>query len=384
MDRKLALGKVDPESYKDFMSALEAAFKQMEQIGLQELHGLKPDIEPVWISYKAMNGLGWIYGSALARAYTSELSPDDPELPRKINEVIDHLGMIYNDVEAKRVMLDDVVIRMAAEELPDYVPDWLNLDQVIAHAHASYQGKSVYFNDFYYTVMQVLNDITRALKYFLIADKRRENIVFRQEGAGGEYIPRALMDLSEYEERTLLKSIIRESNKKISERSWYCVRQEPLPPTGDFTILYWSNGPSVWFVDNRTDSAMIARDNGRGSIRLDANMVLVPFHQALVQKVVVALDDLPLYTYSVEAKERGDYPEPTTKNVQKALRSIVEAQNPGQDQEEYALMAAELFDLFVRARRYDRAAIAQARVILESQPVNLYPFVQLIEQWMRT
>lgn len=384
MKRSAVLGKVDPESYKDFMSALEAAFKQMEQLGLQELHGLKPDAEPGWISYRVMNGLGWIYGSALARAYTSELSPDDPELPRKINEAIDHLGMIYNDVESKRVMLDDVVIRMAAEELPGYLPDWLNLDQVIAEAHASYHGKSVYFNDFYYTVMQVLNDITRALKYFLIADKRRENIVFRQEGAGGAYIPKAILDLSEYEERTLLKTIIRESNKKIAQRGFYGVRQEPLPPTGDFTILYWSNGPSVWFVDNRTETAMIARDEGREGMRLDANQVLVPFHQALVQKVLVALDDIPLYVYSTEAKERGEYPEPTAKNVQKALRSIVEAQNPGQDQEEYALRAAELFDLFVRARRYDKAAIAEARVILESQPVNLYPFVQLIEQWMNS
>jgi hypothetical protein len=110
---------------------------------------------------------------------------------------------------------------------------------------------------------------------------------------------------------------------------------------------------------------------------------LVPFHQALVQKVVAGLDDIPLYVYSTEAKERGEYPEPTDKNVLKAVRSIVEAQNPDLDYEEHALMAAQLFDIFVRARRYDPAAITEARMILLAQPVNLFPFVRLIEQWMR-
>ena len=381
--RSIALGKVAPEAYRDFLAALEAAAKELEKLGLQEFEGLKPDVEPHWKAYKFMNGMGFLYGAALTRAYTSDLSPEDLSLSENIHAAIDNLNMIYRDVDTKREMKDDAVIRMAAEELPHLVPDWMDLDQVIADAKSSYSGVGVYFNDFYWSVLQTISSIAKGLDFFLLAEKRPELMTFRKEGAGGEFIPIALLDLSEEEEKTLLKTVIREANKKIAERTWYGVRQEPLPRTGDFAILYWSNGPSVWFMDNRAQSAMISRDNGQSSIRLDANQVLVPFHQALVQKVVAGLDDIPLYVYSTEAKERGEYPEATDKNVLKAVRSIVEAQNPDLDYEEHALMAAQLFDIFVRARRYDPAAITEARMILLAQPVNLLPFVRLIEQWMR-
>ena len=384
MKKSAVLGKVTPESYKDFLSAIEEAIKQLEGIGLQELNELRPDVEPAWKAYKFMNGMGALYGAALVRAYTADLQADDPQLPSKVDDVIDHLGMIYNDVEARRTMKDDTVIRMAAEELPQYVPSWLDLDEVIRDARASYEGKGVYFNDFYYSVLQAVNDIMRAFRMFVLHDHRRESMVFRKEGAGGEYIPSALLALSEEEERKLLKTVVREANKKIDERGFYGIRQEPLPSTGDFTILYWANGPGVWFVDNRTSSAMIARDNGRESIKLDANMILVPFHPVFVEKVVGALEDLPLYTYSTEAKERGEYPEPTSKNVQKATRAIIEAQHPGLDREELALRASELFSLLVLARRHNVPAITRVRKILESQPVNIMPFVRLIMQWMGT
>lgn len=382
MRSKAVLGKVAPESYEEYLSALEAAAIELEKIGLQEFQHFTPDLDPNSKAYKFMNGLGFLYGAALTRAYTSDLSAEDLALPKNIHAAIDNLNMIYRDVDIRREMKDDTMIRAAAEELPHLVPEWLDLDQVIADAKASYSGTGVYINDFYWSVLQAISDIARGLNWFLLAEKRSENMAFRKEGAGGEFIPQALLDLSEEEEKTLLKAVVREANKKIAERTWYGIRQEPLPKTGDFAILYWSNGPSVWFVDNRTESAMVARDNGQNSIRLDANQILVPFHQALVQKVASGLDDIPLYVYSTEAKERGDYPDPTNKNVQQAVRSIIQAQNPDLDHEEQALLTAEMFGHLVKAKRYDKASVATIRAWLALQPVNLVPFIQLIHEWM--
>lgn len=382
--KKLALGKVSRESYRDYLAALDAAATEHEKIGLQELRNFTPDTDRSSLAYKFMNGMGFLYGAALTRAYTSDLSPEDLALPENIRAAIDNLNMMYHDVDARREMQDDAVIRMAAEELPQFVPEWLDLDQVIADARASYSGTGVYINDFHWSVLQSISDIARGLNWFLLAEKRPENMVFRREGAGGEFIPAALLDLTEEEERGLLKTVVKEANKKIAERTWYGIRQEPLPRKGDFAILYWSNGPAVWFPDNRTESAMIARDNGQNSIRLDANQILVPFHQALVQKVLSGLDDIPLYVYSTEAKERGEYPEPTDNNVRKAVRSIIEAQNPDLDYEEHAVLAAEMFDHLMKARRYDMASQAIVTAWLELQPVNLFPYLELIKRWMNS
>jgi hypothetical protein len=382
--KKLALGKVSEESYQDYLDAMDAAAKELEKLGLQEFQYFTPDTDRSSRAYKFMNGMGFLYGAALTRAYTNDLSAEDLALPGKIRTAISNLSMLYQDVDARREMKDDAVIRRAAEDLPHLVPEWLNLDEVIADAKASYSGTGVYINDFYWSVLQSISDIARALNLFLLADKRPENMAFRRERAGGEFIPAALLDLSEEEEKTLLKAVVRESNKKIAERTWYGLRQERLPKTGDFTILYWSNGPSIWFVDNRTQSAMVARDNGLESVRLDANQILVPFHQALVQKVISGLDDIPLYEYSMEAKERGEYPEPTDKNVQKAVRSIIQAQNPDLDYEEQAVLAAEMFGHLVKGRRYDRASQAIVAAWLEFQPVNIRPYAELIKRWINS
>jgi uncharacterized protein YggL (DUF469 family) len=382
--KKLALGKVSRESYQDYLDAMDAAAKELEKLGLQEFQYFTPDTDRSSRAYKFMNGMGFLYGAALTRAYTNDLSAEDLALPENIRTAISNLSMLYQDVDARREMKDDSVIRRAAEDLPHLVPEWLNLDEVVADAKASYSGTGVYINDFYWSVLQSISDIAKALNLFLLADKRPEHMAFRRERAGGEFIPTALLDLSEEEEKTLLKRVIKESNKKIAERTSYGLRQERLPKTGDFTILYWSNGPSIWFVDNRTQSVMFARDNGLDSVRLDANQILVPFHQALVQKVISGLDDIPLYVYSTEAKERGEYPEPTDKNVQRAVRSIIEAQNPDLDYEEQAVLAAEMFGHLVKGRRHDRASQAIVAAWLELQPVNILPYIELIKRWINS
>lgn len=379
--KKPSLGRVAPESYNDFLDSIEASAKQLEKLGLQELDGLNPDTEPHYQAYKLMNGLGFQYGASLVRAYTEHVR-DNMDVPGAINDVVHDLRTTYNDIEGRRGIRDESLVRQAAAELPSLVPDWMDLNQVIADAQASYEGKGVYLNDFYYSILQAFSDFERAFRLFLLNEKRPENMIFRREGAGGEFVPAGLLELDEEEEKKLLKTVILETNKKISERGFYGLHQEQLPPQGDFSILYWSNGAEQWFVDNRTESAMVARDKGRRTLNLDANTIIVPFHQMLSEKVLGGLDDLPLYVYSTEAKERGDYPEPTTYNVRKAIRSIVEAQNPGLDHEEYALLSSQLFEAFSKARQRDPAAVAVAKAILESQPVNLMPFVQLIKQWL--
>lgn len=383
MRKRAVLGKVAPESYKDFLDAVEESSKQLEKLGSQELEGLKPEAEVRWQAYKLMNGLGFHYGAALTRAYTEHIRPDDPDLAGTIDGVMDDLVMSYNDIEASRQMRDDSVIRRAMDELPHLVPSWVDRDEMIAEALASYDGKGVYFNDFYYSVLQAINDYMQAFRMFLLNDKRTEKMAFRKEGSGGEFIPQSLLDLDEDEERALLKNVIRSANTKVAERGFYGIRQEPLPPTGDFTVLFWRNGPADWKVDNRTGNAMIARDNGLESIKLDSNMILVPFHQALVEKVVDALDDLPLYTYSIEAKERGEYPEPTDRNVKGAIRSMLEQSNLEVDREEISLMVIQMFEVFQRAKRHDPVAQAQVASYLSLTSAWL-PYLRLIEEWMES
>jgi len=376
MSKRTLLGKVTPESYSDFLGALEAATKELEEIARRE-YTLKPEDEPQWRAYKLMNGLGAAYGGALVRAYTSGITAS-PDLPQRLGEVKDELWAIYNDLEARRSLRDETVIRQAAQEMPEHVPAWIDLDATIAAAHASYSGKGVYFNDFYYSVMMGPGDIARAIALFLAKDRRAERYAFSRSGAGGGYVPVGLTGLTEEEERELLRRVVKEANRQIAQRSYYGLRPQALPSSGDFTIIRWSNGPARWFLDSLTKSAELVRDRGTMSIPLDANVVLVPFHETLVEKVLDVLDDHPLYDFSLEAG-RGDNVQATDQAVRRVIRSMLDQTHPEEDAEERALYTMDWFEIFKKAKAGDQEAKDQ----VDSFPMNP-TFGRLVRRWMKS
>lgn len=378
--KRAVLGKVAKESYQDFMSAIVKATHEIEQFGTQELESLKPS-EPRWEAYKVLNILGYYYAGGLIRAALADLDPREENFPSQIPEAIQMLDTLYNEAESKLELRDEGVIRQAAQEMPGLLPPWVDLDRVLADGQASYEGKGVYIRDFYHNIQLGIGQVWRALRRFLVEDKRPELMAFRQEGAGGEYIPAAILSLDENEERTLLKTVIQEANRKIARLRSYGLYSEPIPAK-DFTIIRWLNGPSIWQVDNVTDAAVLARSRGVQSLSLDANMALIPFHPVLVEKVVETFDDLPLYSYSVEAKERGEYPEATDRNVVAALRGLLEQGNPGLDREEISLKTAEEFGIMKAARDGDPVAREHVVKLLTGVPIAL-PYMRLFKRWLR-
>lgn len=371
------LGKVLPESYPDFLAMIQDAIKDLEHYHLREFRGLNPDYEPHYKAYQFMNGLGGIYGAALARAYTQDLQAT-AQLPSDIPSVIEGIWSIYNDLEGRRSMKDDSVVRQAALELPEYIPDWLDLDETIIEALASYEGKGVYFNDFYYSAMQFLSMVAQGLAMFQAQDRRKERVVFEKEGPGGEYIPEGLSKLTEDEERKLLQLVIEDANRRIAQRTYYGPRQEDLPRSGDFSFIRWSNGPARWFLDGLTRSAALARERGVKAVTIDADVVMVPFHSVLVEKVLDVLDDHPLYDFSVEAGSGENLPA-TDRVLRRIIRSMLDQTHPEEDPEERALFTMDWFDIFQRAKAGDEAAKVQASLF----PMN-QAYSRLIERWFKS
>jgi len=101
--------------------------------------------------------------------------------------------------------------------------------------------------------------------------------------------------------------MIEEINTKIAKRTSYGHRQV-IVPDKEHTVLGWSNGAQKWIIypnyANRSEK-IADPTSGKKTITLDANMILVPFPEHKVKEVVDQLEDLPLYSNSVEAKMRG-------------------------------------------------------------------------------
>lgn len=378
--KRLALGKVAKESYQDFNAYINAAIEELQKMGAQEREGLKPENELPYQSYKALNALGFYYSAALVRSMISDLDPSSENFPEQLSSVARDLDWLYHETTSRYELRDESVIRQAAHELPDVLPSWMNLDEILAAGQASYGGKGVYIRDFYNNVLTMIGEVWRAFRRFAIENGRPELVSFRREGTGGDYIPTALLQLDEEEEQKLLKTVIQEANRRISRLTFYGPREEPIP-SGDFTIIRWSNGPERWFWDNLTEYAVFTRSRGVKSIKLDANQALVPFHPSLVNKVIEALDDIPLYVYSLEAKERGDYPEPTDRNVRMALRSIIEPTVPDIDPEDLTLLALEKWNLLQKAKAGDRAAQVEFATFIADHLQVARPYMRLIEEW---
>lgn len=80
-------------------------------------------------------------------------------------------------------------------------------------------------------------------------------------------------------------------NGMITGRTQYGLREDKSRGT----LMFWSNGAEAWIVDPRPPQSAI----------LDANELVVPFPRRQVSLIAGFLDPLPLFRYSLEARERG-------------------------------------------------------------------------------
>ena len=92
------------------------------------------------------------------------------------------------------------------------------------------------------------------------------------------------------------KEIVEEINSQISGRTSYGQRGE-LATKGYATALYWSNGIAHWIVGRRYKKGE--------EIYLDANEVLVQGVKPKdLDRLLCCLDELPLYYFSKEGRQR--------------------------------------------------------------------------------
>jgi len=67
-------------------------------------------------------------------------------------------------------------------------------------------------------------------------------------------------------------------------------------------VLTWSNAAKAWYVAY----AYGVFQPGE-KVTLDADSFLAPYRRDILTRVIMKLDYLPLYKFSLEAKLRGEY-----------------------------------------------------------------------------
>lgn len=384
MRGKISLGRVSPSSWEEVLSSVFDYLGALEKMGDGELAGLKPEAEPRWVAYKLMNGLGYKYGVALAKEVLEGLDATWSSFPEQVKRRSEEALLIYKDVHEAMDARNDAVIRNAFREMPELLPSFVDQDAVIETALASYSGKGVYFNDFHYSIGEAIGGVVDKFNDFLRYENSSEQYVFRKnDKGGGEFIERGLVELSEEEERALLKKALAVTNKEIAKRTHYGQRREIIPDKGSVSFLRWSNGSKDWAVSKGdSDYVMRARSTGERNVTLDANQIIVPFHPLVMSKIAPALDDLPLYEYSTEAKERGDYPEATAENIKRALREIIEGQKLASDKEEAALLMLDVLENMAAAKAGDQAAFAKTMAFFRVAKIPL-PYLRLFGEFLK-
>jgi hypothetical protein len=101
-----------------------------------------------------------------------------------------------------------------------------------------------------------------------------------------------------------VSSVLDEINSSVTKRDTYGVHRGVIS-SPDFTILSWSTS-GQWIINTGWDKTWVIRRflNGRPEIRLslDADQVVVPFPEQVVELVLSSIYPLPLHRYSHEAR----------------------------------------------------------------------------------
>lgn len=153
------------------------------------------------------------------------------------------------------------------------------------------------------------------LKDWMGSDTYKESIRDIISSFEGQLCPCPLNSLTEQEKNT-----ISEINDRIKGRGSYGLRNGKVKERS--RIYAWSNGQARWIPYQRVY-------NEGDVVRLDANEILVPdiFDRERAWDIACCFEDLPLYAYSFESRERN--PETSEEMHQKwfeLMKDLVEAE----------------------------------------------------------
>lgn len=132
------------------------------------------------------------------------------------------------------------------------------------------------------------------------------------------------LQLTENELATILDDI----NSVISGRNMYGHRSHPASNL-DSTKIVWSNGSKSWHILRGWHVNQLVAKHVYGNLKpsqLDANEIIVPYPEPVVELLLSSLYPLPLYSYSWEAKreKRGSVKGPVVsdRTAKTIVRSI--------------------------------------------------------------
>lgn len=374
------LGQLTDLGLKNLQEQLVNQVLKPDKHGLSYIDDYVRGTTPIQKSFGYLNGLGYTYGYALAEAFLNDFLHAETSQDAEKAAVIasEDINIWVNDVIAQVPTMGFDLIRTAREVVGDRMPAGEDPEKMMRIGREHEAG--LYIRDFYWSVVTSLQISLGVLQDFLSWNKVTYPVTY--DPGQREYIPELFLEPS----RDELKRAIKASNQEIAKRTYYGRRSEELPKHPNFTILGWSNGSQKWnimwgYIQGAIRKVMLG--NG-GSIELDANYVLVPAHPSVIKLVVDELDPLPLYEYSTEAKERGDYPKAYAPAVRKVIRAIIDAEAPDEESEERAIMAMDLWELVEKARNGQHGAQQALGIVLGNLKNTPMPYLQVLTEWLDT
>ena len=108
--------------------------------------------------------------------------------------------------------------------------------------------------------------------------------------------------------------VFEDAVKEIDQRQHYGIREEEVIPKKRYTHGYWSNGSAEWVFNEQ-----IYHDN---TVKLDANEIVLPYKLEQVLGVSYALQPLPLFGFSHEAKQMFGAEEQDNITIQWGLKQL--------------------------------------------------------------
>jgi|FLYN01.1.fsa_nt_gi hypothetical protein len=389
--RRPSLGRVDESSARRWLSELRRQqdwFEERASDLWRQAH-----LEENWV-FPAANALGWAYGALLARTLTADFEGALQRggvdgLADAARRALGDLSSFYYDTERFRQLRSTEVISKAFLDLKEKIPEWVNPHVLIQEALRSWSGQGVYFNDFHYSVMEVLAKTSEEIQLFLAHHGSPRDAALIPTGDperrfqwGPPWIAK-LHELPEEEERFILETVTKDINETIAKRTYYGPRSERIPDDPFPTALFWSNAAETWMVDwEKTERIQRLKGQGIQEVTLDANEIIVPHPPHLIEKITDALDPLPLYAFSVEAKEREGYPKPTDAAIRKMLRAVIRQLHPRVDEEELRILAIQWFETLSKAKRFRTPEDMVEASKLREAILSVAPgFIRLLDEW---
>lgn len=356
-------------------------------------------------SYGLLNAVGTDYGAQVAtdvimamgagQSYANtHIKPADLEAAaaklREIAEAADAKATVQPpDVALFEEAVSETRMPKAAREAAAFKAK--THDPMALWRHAESLEGQVYIHDFFYAVGTYMGLAASRLEDAAIWMK----VPYPVRYGPGEisYVPETLIEMRDEQLQTELVRILKAGNKEVAKRTYYGQRAEPLPANLIFTVLSWSNGGKRWQVIYGTNDRLVGAVAKRGqkTTQLDANELLLPFHPWLVDKIAEELDPLPIYTQSLEARERDDDIKPNDAGMREVVRRLVAQGNPDFDRETLAVESIEVWEIAQKAKAQYQNNKNQINISMESLAYifkiaglkgQIMPYYRVFEAWL--